>query len=181
MNQAQVQAIIAFWFALGWDDWWHGGPELDAEIRKRFEPLWAEQREHVPEHFLGSADEALAAVLLFDQFPRNMFRGDPCTYATDPLAREVAAQAIAEGADKRVDPTLQQFLYMPFMHSEALADQEKCVALFSASGEPENAKYAQDHADIIRRFGRFPHRNKILSRATTEAEQKFLEEGGFAG
>ncbi len=129
----------------------------------------------------ASDDGLLALVIVLDQFPRNMFRGDARTYATDPLAREVASQAIARGADRRVDRTLQQFLYMPFMHSEELADQERCVALFAAAGESENAKFAEGHADIVRRFGRFPHRNKMLGRATTEAEQTFLDDGGFSG
>jgi uncharacterized protein (DUF924 family) len=173
--------IISFWRQAGKECWWKKEDSFDATIRSRFLGLWEEARAGGLSSWRASDDGLLALVIVLDQFPRNMFRGDPRTYATDALAREVASQAIAKGADKRVDQTLQQFLYMPFMHSEDLADQEKCVALFSASGEPENAKYAQDHADIVRRFGRFPHRNKILGRATTEAEQKFLADGGFAG
>jgi uncharacterized protein (DUF924 family) len=110
-----------------------------------------------------------------------MFRGDIRTYSSDALAREVAGRAIAGGADRRVEPVLLEFLYMPFMHSEHLADQLRCVELFGKTGQTDNLKYAEDHADIIRRFGRFPHRNPILGRATTPEEQAFLDGGGFWG
>ncbi len=173
--------IINFWREAGKERWWKKDDAFDATIRSRFLDLWERARAGGLSSWRASDDGLLALVIVLDQFPRNMFRGDPRTYATDALAREVASQALAEGADQRVDRPLQQFLYMPFMHSENLADQERCLALFAASGEPENAKYAQDHADIVRRFGRFPHRNKILGRATTEAERKFLEDGGFSG
>jgi uncharacterized protein (DUF924 family) len=118
---------------------------------------------------------------VFDQFPRNMFRGDPSAYATDAMAREVAARAIDRGADARIEPPLLQFLYLPFMHSEHLDDQIRCVELFRKVGNTESLRYAEDHADIIRRFGRFPHRNHLLDRATTPQEQAFLNEGGFSG
>jgi uncharacterized protein (DUF924 family) len=173
--------IIAFWREAGNERWWKKDDAFDAAIRARFLGLWEEARSGGLSSWRLSDDGLLALVIVLDQFPRNMFRGDARTYATDALAREVTSQAIAEGADKRVDGTLQQFLYMPFMHSEDLADQERCVALFAAAGESENAKFAEGHADIVRRFGRFPHRNKILGRATTEAEQKFIADGGFSG
>ena len=173
--------IITFWREAGQERWWKKDDAFDAEIRARFLALWEEARAGGRPSWLTSDDGLLALTIVLDQFPRNMFRNDVRTYATDPLAREVALQAIAAGADQRVDRVLRQFLYMPFMHSEALADQERCVALFRAIGDPENAKYADGHADIVRRFGRFPHRNRILGRATTAAEQAFLEEGGFSG
>jgi uncharacterized protein (DUF924 family) len=110
-----------------------------------------------------------------------MFRGDIRTYSSDALAREVASRAIARGADIRVEPVLLEFLYMPFMHSEHLADQLRCVELFRNTDHADNLKYAEDHADIVRRFGRFPHRNRILGRATTPEEQAFLDSGGFSG
>ena len=105
-------------------------------------------------------DGALALTIVLDQFPRNMFRGDITAYATDALAREVASRAIARGADKRIDAALLEFLYMPFMHSEHLPDQLRCIELFRNAGNAENLKYAEDHADIVARFGRFPHRNR---------------------
>ena len=102
-------------------------------------------------------------------------------FAADPLARQVARRAIAKGFDRRVPPGERQFLYLPFEHSESLADQQRCIALFRATGDAESLKWAQLHADIIRRFGRFPHRNAALGRATTARERAFLDGGGFTG
>ena len=173
--------IVTFWREAGKERWWKKDDAFDAEIRARYLALWEEARAGGLSSWRASDDGLLGLVIVLDQFPRNMFRDDARTYATDPLAREVASQAIAAGADRRVDPSLRQFLYMPFMHSEALDDQQRCVALFRAIGDPEQAEYADSHADIVRRFGRFPHRNKILGRATTAEEQAFLDEGGFSG
>ena len=173
--------IITFWREAGNERWWKKNDAFDAAIRVRFLSTWEAACAGGLQVWRGSDDGLLALTIVLDQFPRNMFRGDARTYASDALAREIASQAIAVGADKRVDPALRQFLYMPFMHSEALADQERCVALFSAAGEPESAKFAEGHAGIVRRFGRFPHRNRILGRATTADEQAFLDEGGFTG
>jgi uncharacterized protein (DUF924 family) len=171
VNQGQVQAILDFWFSLGWEKWWKTNPELDAEIRERFETLWWEQRENVPEHFLGSADEALAAVLLFDQFPRNMYRGHADQFSTDPLALAVAKGAIERGHDDGMTPERRGFLYMPFEHSEDLRDQRQSLLLFTALGNPEHLKYARTHYEVIERFGRFPHRNAILGRKPTALEE----------
>jgi uncharacterized protein (DUF924 family) len=110
-----------------------------------------------------------------------MFRGSARIYAADPLAREVADRALARGFDQGVDLSLRTFFYLPFMHSEALADQERCVALYRAVEDADNLRWAEDHADIIRRFGRFPHRNEVLGRTTTPEEQAFLAAGGFSG
>jgi uncharacterized protein (DUF924 family) len=110
-----------------------------------------------------------------------MFRGTARSFATDPLACAVASQAIARGFDQTVDQKLRPFFYMPFMHSEALADQERCVALFAALGDAGQSEYAEIHRDVIAKFGRFPHRNELLGRDTTPAEQDFLDSGGFAG
>ena len=180
-EQAAPTDIIAFWREAGKERWWKKDDAFDATIRSRFLSVWETARAGGLQDWRTSDDGLLALTIVLDQFPRNMFRGDARTYATDPLAREVASQAIAAGADGRVDQTLRQFLYMPFMHSEALADQERCIALFGAAGEAENAKFAQRHAHIVRRFGRFPHRNKMLGRTTTDEEQAFLDEGGFSG
>jgi uncharacterized protein (DUF924 family) len=110
-----------------------------------------------------------------------MFRGDALTYSSDALAREVARRAIDRGVDTRIDSSLLEFLYLPFMHSEQLPDQLRCIELFRRAGNTEQLKYAEHHTDIIRRFGRFPHRNRILGRVTTPDEQAFLEEDGFSG
>ena len=170
MNQNQVRAILDFWFALGSEDWWRSSPELDVRIRKRFETLWAEQREHVPEHFLGSADEALAAVILFDQFPRNMFRGHADQFSTDPLALALAKGAVDRGYDDGMASERRGFLYMPFEHSEDLRDQIQSLLLFTALGNAEQLNYARLHHDVIQRFGRFPHRNAVLGRKPTAIE-----------
>ena len=150
-------------------------------MRSRFLELWRQAAAGELSSWETTDEGALALVIILDQFPRNMFRGDIRTYSSDALAREVASRAIAGGADIGVEPALLEFLYMPLMHSEHLADQLRCVELFGKSGQTDNLKYAEDHADIIRRFGRFPHRNPILGRATTPEEQAFLDGGGFRG
>jgi uncharacterized protein (DUF924 family) len=173
--------ILAFWREAGPDRWYNKDGAFDDEVRRRFLGLWQDAAAGKLSSWEASDDGALALVIVLDQFPRNMFRGDVRTYATDPLAREVASRAIDRGADARIDPGLLEFLYMPFMHSEHLPDQLRCVELFRKSGNANNLKYAEDHADIVRRFGRFPHRNRILDRMTTPEEQAFLDEGGFSG
>ncbi len=128
----------------------------------------------------GNAQGALALLILLDQFPRNMFRGEARAFATDPLARAVASRAILNGFDGAF-PDMRGFFYLPFMHSEDLADQERALAFYRARNDEDGLKWASRHADIIRRFGRFPHRNAILGRITTPEERAFLDGGGFAG
>ena len=170
MNQAQVQAVLGFWFAHDRDDWWQPNEAFDAEIRQLFCALWEEQREKVPELFLGSADEALAGVILFDQFPRNMFRGHADQFATDPLALAIARGAVERGYDDGMTPDGRGFLYMPFQHSEDLADQRHSLLLFTALGNAEQLAYARKHYAVIEKFGRFPHRNAVLGRKPTALE-----------
>ncbi|MFB9267736.1 DUF924 family protein [Bradyrhizobium erythrophlei] len=174
--------VLAFWREAGRDRWYDRDAAFDEEIRRGFLATWQKAAAGELSSWEASDDGALALVIVLDQFPRNMFRDDALTYSGDHLAREVARRAIDRGVDARIEPILREFLYLPFMHSEELADQERCVAHFrNAGGNPENLKYAEDHADIIRRFGRFPHRNRILGRATTAEEQAFLDAGGFSG
>jgi uncharacterized protein (DUF924 family) len=173
--------ILAFWRAAGRERWYEPDDAFDADVRSRFLELWRKAAAGELSSWETTGEGALALVIILDQFPRNMFRGDIRTYSSDALAREVAGRAIARGTDRRVEPVLLEFLYMPFMHSEHLADQLRCVELFRKTGQTDNLKYAEDHADIIRRFGRFPHRNPILGRATTPEEQAFLDGGGFRG
>ena len=184
MNDAEdlaiPQTVLAFWRAAGPDKWFETDAGFDAEIRRRFHATY----EAAAANKLAwdkDAQGALALVIVLDQFPRNMFRGSARAFATDPLAREVAARVIARGFDQAVPTAERMFFYLPFEHSENLADQERCVALNRASGDADAAKWAEHHADIIRRFGRFPHRNEALGRATTAEEQAFLDGGGFAG
>ena len=173
--------ILTFWRQVGPERWYERDDALDADVRSRFLELWRKAVAGELSSWETTDEGALALVIILDQFPRNMFRGDIRTYSSDALAREVAGRAIAGGADRRVEPVLLEFLYVPFMHSEHLADQLRCVELFRKTDYADNLKYAEDHADIIRRFGRFPHRNRILGRATTPEEQAFLDGGGFRG
>ena len=180
-DSATPAEILSFWREAGRDRWYEKDDAFDAEVRRRFLDLWRKAAAGELASWEASDGGALALTIVLDQFPRNMFRGDPRAYATDAMAREVAARAIDRGADARIEPPLLQFLYLPFMHSEHLDDQIRCVELFRKVGNAENLRYAEDHADIIRRFGRFPHRNHLLDRATTPQEQAFLDEGGFSG
>jgi uncharacterized protein (DUF924 family) len=172
--------ILAFWRDAGPRRWYTPDDAFDADVRQRFLGLWQRAAAGGLSSWETSDDGALALVIVLDQFPRNMFRGDARTYASDALAREVAHRAIEHGVDARIDPSLREFLYLPFNHSEHLSDQLRCIELTRAAGNAENLKWAEHHADIIRRFGRFPHRNRLLGRATTPEEQAFLDEGGFS-
>lgn len=173
--------VVMFWIKAGPKAWFKKSPRFDAEIRERFEALHHAAARGELDGWAATADGALALVLLLDQFPRNLYRGSPHAFATDPLARRIARTAVDRGFDAQVAPELRQFFYLPFEHSEHPADQAHSVALCAASGDAELLKWAEIHRDIITRFGRFPHRNASLGRATTEEEQAFLEGGGFAG
>ena len=172
--------VLSFWRDAGPDRWYRRDDVFDAEVRRRYLDLWRKASAGELSSWEASDDGALALVIVLDQFPRNLFRGDIRTYASDALAREAAQRAVESGLDARIDPVLREFLYLPFMHSEHLADQLRCIELSQEAGLAENAKWAEHHADIIRRFGRFPHRNRLLGRATTPEEQAFLDEGGFS-
>jgi uncharacterized protein (DUF924 family) len=173
--------ILAFWRSAGHDRGYERDDRFDAEVRLRYFELWQRAAAGNLAAWEESDDGALALTIVLDQFPRNMFRSDPRAYSSDAMAREVAGKAIDRGAAARIAPDLREFLYMPFMHSEQLADQLRCIELFRQTGNTENLEYAELHAGIIRRFGRFPHRNRVLGRATTPDEQAFLDEGGFSG
>lgn len=180
-DTALPEDVVAFWLGAGPDKWFSKDPDLDAEIRARFVKTHEAAAAGQLEAWESSPDGALALLILLDQFPRNMFRNDPRTFATDRLARRVADRALEHDFDRIVDPRGRQFFYLPFMHSEELADQERCVELYRALGNDYLQKFADDHADIVRRFGRFPHRNAVLGRKTTPDEQAFLDDGGFKG
>jgi uncharacterized protein (DUF924 family) len=168
--------VLRFWFGeLTPDDWFSGKQTTDDQIRSRFSALHEALRLAIPSEAFFEPEAALAAVIVFDQFSRNMFRGTGEAFACDRLAIAVAANALANSFDAQLAEEQKHFLYMPFMHSEALPDQERCVALFEALGG-DNTKYAIEHRYIIARFGRFPHRNRALGRETTEEEGAFLAE-----
>jgi uncharacterized protein (DUF924 family) len=181
VDAATPAEILTFWREAGHARWYSRDDAFDAEIRRRYLDLWRKAASGGLSLWEASDDGALALTIVLDQFPRNLFRGDAQAYSTDAGAREVAGRAIDRGADARIDAELRQFLYLPFMHSEAIADQLRCVELFGSADNAENLEYAELHADIIRRFGRFPHRNHVLRRATTPEEQAFLDAGGFSG
>ena len=162
--------VLKFWFGLDPKQWWNGGADLDDEIKTRFVRLWAEKRQLPAEEFLHDPLTALAGVILFDQFPRNMFRGDAEQFATDPLALAIAKGALARHFDEQLEPQERGFLYMPFEHSERIEDQNRSMLLFTALGDENMLHFAKLHHDIIDRFGRFPHRNKMLGRAPRAEE-----------
>ncbi len=170
--------IVRFWNDAGPGKWFAKDDAFDAALRARFldEHLAAARRER--EALLDNADIALAVILLLDQVPRNVFRDSAHAFATDPLAREYAMRGIDAGFDRKANPELRIFFYLPFEHSEALADQDRAVALCEALGDVDYIKYAKAHRDVIRRFGRFPHRNRALARVNTTEEQTWLDAGG---
>ena len=162
--------VLRFWFGLDPKQWWRRAADLDHQIRETFLKLWEDKRQLPAEAFLDDPLTALAAVILFDQFPRNMFRDHADQFSTDHLALAIARAAIDRGFDDQLEPRERGFLYMPFQHSEDLADQNRSLLLFTALGDTDQLNYAQKHHDVIARFGRFPHRNKMLGRTPRPAE-----------
>jgi uncharacterized protein (DUF924 family) len=169
------QEIIAFWFSDRVRPlWFRSTPEFDAELRERFLDIWQAAADGELENWRESAQGALALVIVLDQFPLNMFRGEAQSYSTGEQALEVAADAVARGLDRELDKAHLAFLYLPFMHSEDPDDQERSVALFETAGLTDNLRFARHHRELIRRFGRFPHRNAILGRPSSAEELAYL-------
>jgi len=162
--------VLKFWFGLPDEKWWRGGDQLDEDIRRRFLKLWTDKRQLPADAFLADPLTALAGVVLLDQFPRNMFRGDAEQFATDPLALGIAKGAVDKGFDAELELRERPFLYLPFEHSEVMADQDRSLLLFTALGGEHLLRFARLHHDIIQRFGRFPHRNAMLGRAPRPEE-----------
>lgn len=178
---ANPDEVLAFWLdETGPEGWYAGGAELDQTIRDRFEADYDRATEGALSLWLTYASGALAYIILTDQFSRNMFRDTAKAFASDPIAKAAAKAAISKGWDMRIDGEARQFFYMPLMHSECLEDQERCVRLFATRmGDGSNLLHARAHREIIRRFGRFPTRNEALDRTSSEAEQAYLDEGGY--
>lgn len=170
--------LLAFWRKAGRGKWFGGGAAFDAECRRRWQDAHFAASRRECDHWLADADGALALVLLLDQIPRNIFRGSGHAFATDPLALHFASRAIEAGFDAQAEPALRFFFYLPFEHSETMADQQRAVELFTALGDPDLLGYAVAHRDVIARFGRFPHRNAALGRTNTPREQAWLDAGG---
>ncbi len=180
---SEPEAILDFWLnEIGPPGWYRAADEVDAEIRARFLATWEAARDGDRDYWCNGPRGTLAFLILTDQFPRNMFRGDPHSFATDVQARAAGEDAIAHGWDMEVAEPERQFFYMPMMHSEDIADQDRSVALFESS-MPEtgasNLIHARAHREIIRRYGRFPYRNDALGRETTAEERAFLDGGGY--
>jgi uncharacterized protein (DUF924 family) len=173
--------VIGFWRSAGPAKWFKKNPAFDEAIRLKFEPTHHAAARGAYDGWAKTAEGALALLILLDQFPRNLYRNSGHAFATDPKARAIARAAIADGFDTEVEPELRNFFYLPFEHSEDLADQNACLILCEAAGNEDDIKWAKIHRDIIARFGRFPHRNACLGRSTTPEEQAFMDDGGFAG
>ncbi len=191
-ERIEATGLIDFWFgAPGSPDrfrrhaaWFKSDPGFDEELRQRFLPLQRRAATGLCAEWAIEAEPCLALILLLDQLPRNLYRGSPQSFASDAMARQAAREALARGFDRSLPAVWRQFLYLPFEHSEILADQETSVALFTALARDqafaESLDYARRHHAIIARFGRFPHRNGILGRASTAEEEEFLKEPGSA-
>jgi uncharacterized protein (DUF924 family) len=187
-HKSTAAEILPFWFGPPGERgkqqkrWFEKSDAFDREVRERFLPLHEEAAAGRLAHLKASAADCLALIVLLDQFPRNMFRGAPRAFATDPLALEAARHAVERGFDRGLLPVERLFVYLPFEHSEALADQERsCELTKPLDAYPETNevyRYAVLHRDIIRRFGRFPHRNAILGRTSTPEEIEFLKGPG---
>jgi uncharacterized protein (DUF924 family) len=175
-----VNEIIDFWFS---DEvkpkWFNATPEFDALLRERFEKIWGLARTGMYDHWAQEPQSALALVIILDQFPLNMFRQDARQYSTEAHARTIARQLIDQGGDQQLSSTQKAFLYLPFMHSEDLKDQDYAVELYQKAGLEDNLRYAHHHRDVVKRFGRFPHRNEALGRKSSEQEIEYLKHANW--
>ena len=176
MNEGiSSQKLVDFWFS---DDisqyWFNSTVEFDQRLTESYADLWQLGRSGALDGWRKTADGCLALVILLDQFPLNMFRGKPDSFATEAQSREVAQGAIDRGFDLNMPTQHKAFLYMPFMHSENLDDQARALALFDQPGLEDNFRFAKHHYAIVEEYGRFPHRNAILGRESTAAEIEYL-------
>ena len=167
--------IIAYWYSSRLKKcWFSSTPALDDEIRERFESLWHEAMAGGMDHWRESPEGCLALVIVLDQFPLNMYRGRAASFSSESEAVETARYAVEKGFDRLLPREQLSFLYMPLMHSEKLVDQDLSVKLFEQAGLMESLKFARHHRGLIERFGRFPHRNRILGRENTPEESDYL-------
>ena len=172
---ATADEVVEFWFSEPIrKQWFNAGDGLDEDIRQRFLPTWQAARDGELAHWEASPHGALALVIVLDQLPLNMFRGQPDSFSTETASREVADRAIAAGLDQQLHSDHQMMLYLPYMHGESLAHQDRAIELFNAAGLADNAKWASHHRGIVARFGRFPHRNAILGRDSSANEIEWL-------
>lgn len=180
MNTTPEQ-ILDFWIEIGPEKWWKRDNAVDSKIRERFAGTLEDARKGKLDHWLEEPDSALALIIIFDQFSRNLNRGSAQAFAEDTRCVHLVRGIIDRGLDERIRNDLRAFCYLPLMHAENPYDQDRCVEEMQKLNLEGNIKAAKEHAEIIHRFGRFPHRNKVLGRKTTPAEQAFLDDGGFSG
>ena len=167
--------VVDFWYSKPIrDQWFNASKALDDDIRERFQSAWRAARDGQLSDWEHSAEGALALVILLDQLALNMFRGQPASHSTEAASRQVAERAIAAGLDQQLGKLQKLMLYMPYMHSESIADQDRVIELFTAAGLSEASRWANHHRDIIKRFGRFPHRNALLGRDNSTDEIEWL-------
>ena len=175
MTKCHYQDIVDFWFAkTNKKYWFNSTPEFDRHLNEKFLGVYESAVSGELDHWKNNPVGSLALVILFDQIPLNIFRGKKKSFATESRSREVAKHAIEQGHAEQLSNAQQAFLYMPFMHSENMADQDYAVALYDKTGLKNNLKFALHHRDIIKRFGRFPHRNAILERKSSSQEIEYL-------
>jgi len=176
MSESLINEIIDFWFsdrvtAL----WFKSTDEFDAELKLKYETVWQQAADGLLDYWKKNPQGAVTLVIILDQFPLNMFRGQGKRYSSEAKSRDIAIYAIENDLDKVLTPKQKAFLYLPFMHSENLSDQQKGIDLFKSAGLEDNARYAQHHYGVIERFGRFPHRNEELGRGSSEEEIAYLK------
>ena len=183
--QLRPEDVVDFWIDAGPERWFKKDEAFDAEIGRRFGTAAEDAARGALDDWTATPEGTLALVLVLDQFRRNIHRGTPDAFSADPKALSIAQDALARGDDRRLPTDQRVWLYLPFEHAEDLAAQQVCMertaALCAELGDNDLLKYAAEHRDIIARFGRFPHRNAILGRESTPEEQRFLDDGGFAG
>ena len=167
--------ILVFWFSEKVKPlWFNSTPEFDTQLKERYADIYHAALNGQLSEWQQTADGCVALVVILDQFPLNMYRGLPESFAGEARARDIVREAVSKGFDQQIPDEQKAFLYMPLMHSENIADQDLSVQLYEAAGLTENLRFANHHRDIVRRFGRFPHRNKILGRTSTQAELDYL-------
>ncbi len=175
-DQQLIKEILQFWFS---DEvqpfWFNSTAAFDDELKQNYEKIWGLARTGMYDHWGQEADGALALVIILDQFPLNMFREDARQYSTEAHARQIARAAIDSGLDMELSDNQTSFIYLPFMHSESIEDQDYAVSLYEKAGLSSNLEYARHHRSVVMRFNRFPHRNEVLGRKSSEEEVEYLK------
>jgi len=170
------EKILHFWYSEPMNQhWFKSTAEIDTHIRGEFEPLWRKAGEGELDSWMQTAEGCLALIILLDQFPLNMFRGEAKSFSTEAQSIECVLYGIAQGFDKQIPASQLSFFYMPLMHSELMKHQDLSVQMFDKAGLTNNLRFAKHHRDIVQKFSRFPHRNVVLERESTQAELEYLQ------